>query len=121
MAEMKDLEQLFPDKETGFSFVGSDDGEKYSVKLFLSTGLVLLYEKLTKDENMLATEVQIQVLEKFFINQYEHMNREWIEKNISMQKQNYIFLMFIQELNRGNEIISNEMRQVEGVAGDLSA
>ncbi len=107
MSEIKDLDLLFDDKKEAFRFTGDKDGQKYSFRMFVPTAVSLEHLKLEKDK-VSDAEKQSLILEAFFREQYPNMNREWIDENISLVKQNYIFSLILKELNRVNDFLLQE-------------
>ena len=107
---MDDLDLIFPEKSDPISLTGRVDGVKYQIDMFIPSAISLLSGTQKKDEP--DSDFQLRVLECFLSAQYENMDSEWIAKNISLQRQNYIYYRIIEEINRGTEVYSKRLETV---------
>jgi hypothetical protein len=104
--ETNDLDILFPDilKPTKFT---AGDKKRYEITYFIPAGVSLISTKPdTEDPSGLKT--QLKVLECFLKRQHSHMDSDWIEKNISLQVQNAIYLKLVSELAKSNKMLGEE-------------
>lgn len=107
--ELKDLDILFPDNDVMISFTGKEDKKKYTLKMFLPHGLSLF---MAKKSDMNGAEKQIKYVSIFLQSQYPHMDEEWVEENVSLQKQTVIFGEILKEVGRANTFLPQENQQV---------
>ena len=93
MSEFIDLDDLIPEIK-GFKFKDSE-GNEHKIKMFIPVGVSLLQEKYKDD----LDELQIRTITSICEHQFDFMDREWVNDNISLEIMNTMYIMVL-EYNR---------------------
>jgi hypothetical protein len=102
--EIDDLDILFPETAKSKSFTAKD-GKKYSVNFFINAETALV----EKREDEPSIEYQIRLLAVFLGAQHEHMNEEWIRKNLPLQYMNYLFNKILASSMKSNRLLGEDL------------
>lgn len=100
---LADLDLLIPEDEV-ICFTGTDDGKRYEVKMFIPVEVGLVSIRSMHDKKKEVPEANIEILEVFLKEQYEHMDKDWIKKNISIPRQNYISNAIFEKINPEEDV-----------------
>jgi hypothetical protein len=106
--EIKDLDIIFPDEEIMVTFTGKEDRKKYQPTKFIPHGLSLF---MAKHGNMNSAEKNLKYIMLFLQAQYPHMDEQWIQKNVSLQKQTAILGGILKEVGRANDFLPKQNQE----------
>lgn len=111
MANIADLDILFPNENDSIEFTGKD-GKKYKIPIFIpvSVGFTLI-DNIDKLMSIFPSGVQgrpaftretLDMMQELLVSiikeHYDHVDREWLRKNVSLVRQAYIIFKFIMPL-----------------------
>jgi hypothetical protein len=103
MANIIDLDVLLPQSES-IKFKGEKDGEGYEVSTFIPSAIsfIALDDKIKEGTDL---DYQNRILEVFLQNSYPHMDRKWIDDNLSLERQSLIASLIINKIASGNKAL----------------
>ncbi len=112
----RDLDIILKKKNSVF-FTGHKDKVRYEIDMFIPAGVSLIVARSRKEDGGVTEEkglkFQIETLECFLTHQHEHMSKEWIEDNMSLDVQNLLFRSVLQDIQKSNTLLISEPEELK--------